>query len=314
MPCYDKIILVTKKTALEELVERFNTRDQAAFYLGRMGVEFRDYEIAHECYCRALARITSAVPSGLALQIVERSYLPSFMPGDNDLIVTLGPDGLVVNVAKYIDHHPLLALNPDRERIDGILVPFAADEVGEILKKALDRKLPAKNISMAKAQFNDGQVLYALNDFFVGQKTHVSARYMLAYKGKREHQSSSGIIISTGAGSTGWFRSVVTGASAVMESFIHSEEVKDVRNRYRFDWESDYLCFSVREPFVSKTSSASLTFGRIEKGESLEVISQMPQNGLVFSDGVEPDYVDFNSGSIVRIGIAERALHLIVRS
>src|SRR5262249_2093630 len=145
-----------------------------------------------------------------------------------------------------------------------------------------------------------------------GQKTHVSARYLLRHEGREEDQSSSGIIVSTGAGSTGWLRSVLTGAAGVVEAFVPSPELNSVRERYRFNWEAARLVFSVREPFVSKVSSAGIVFGRIEPGQPLEVVSQMPQNGVIFSDGVEEDNLAFNSGAIARIGVAERKLHLVV--
>jgi hypothetical protein len=83
--------------------------------------------------------------------------------------------------------------------------------------------------------------------------------------------------------------------------------------RYRFDWEANYVCFSVREPFVSKLSGAHFVFGRIERGDALVVTSQMPRNGVIFSDGIEADFLDFNSGSIAHIGVAEKKVHLIAR-
>jgi len=55
---------------------------------------------------------------------------------------------------------------------------------------------------MARARLNDGQELLALNDLFIGRRTHVSARYALRVGDYVEDQSSSGIIVSTGAGST----------------------------------------------------------------------------------------------------------------
>ncbi len=39
----------------------------------------------------------------------------------------------------------------------------------------------------------------------------------------------------------------------------------------------------------------------------------MPQNGVIFSDGIEDDRLDFNSGAVARIGLAERTLRLVVR-
>jgi len=72
---------------------------------------------------------------------------------------------------------------------------------------------------MAQVLLNNGQRLLAVNDLFVGARTHVSARYRLRYKGLDEDQSSSGLIISTGAGSTGWYRSIPTGAAGIVATY-----------------------------------------------------------------------------------------------
>jgi NAD kinase len=313
MANFDKVVLITRKTELEELVERFNTRSQAAFYLERMGYDFGAFEKAHEIYRKAFEQVRESIPEGIRFQAIDRSYLPSFLAGERDLIITLGPDGLVVNTAKYLTTQPLLALNPDPSRIDGVLIPFGIGEAKETMKKVIFRSFNTRAITMAEARFNDGQSIFALNDFFVGQRTHVSARYSVSYKGRQEKQSSSGIIVTTGAGSTGWFRSVITGASAVIESISGLKEARKARDSYRFDWEAPYLYFSVREPFISRMSSAELVFGKIGTEESLEVTSFMPHDGVVFSDGIESDYVEFNSGAIVTIKTAQRCLNLVSR-
>jgi hypothetical protein len=149
-------------------------------------------------------------------------------------------------------------------------------------------------------------------ELFIGQRTHVSARYRLRYRAAEEDQSSSGIIVSTGAGSTGWLRSVVTGAAGIVSAFLPEPQVDEVRERYGFDWGADYLVFSVREPFTSKMSQAALVFGKVQAGEDLVVTSQMPQQGVIFSDGVEADSLEFNSGRIASIGVADRKVRLVI--
>ncbi len=54
-----------------------------------------------------------------------------------------------------------------------------------------------------KAILNDGQVMYGVNDLYIGQRTHISSRYQIQIGGNSEFQSSSGVIISTGLGATG---------------------------------------------------------------------------------------------------------------
>jgi hypothetical protein len=75
-----------------------------------------------------------------------------------------------------------------------------------------------------------------------------------------------------------------------------------------------FIARAVREPFVSKLSAASLVFGRIEAGACLEIESRMPHGGVIFSDGIEEDYLAFGSGAVTRIGLAERKVRLIVGS
>jgi NAD kinase len=312
MDAAQKVVVVTRTTALEELVERFNTREQARFYIEHMGGRFGEYQGAHDAYQSALEILRTSLPKGVRSHWINRSFLPTYTFDRSDVVVTLGPDGLVVNTAKYLDGQLLVALNPDPSRIDGVLLPFQLRDATTAIGLAMSGRKVWKAISMARADLNDGQTLLAVNDLFVGQKTHVSARYRLIHDGREEDQSSSGIIISTGAGSTGWYRSIVTGAAGVVESITGLEQVRGARDQYRFDWEARYLVFSVREPFVSKTSGAEMVHGRIEADAPLEIVSQMPQNGVIFSDGVEEDRLNFNSGTIARIGLADRTLRLVM--
>jgi hypothetical protein len=80
----------------------------------------------------------------------------------------------------------------------------------------------------------------------------------------------------------------------------------------RLEWEDPRLLFVVREPFLSRHSKADLIAGRIESGEELIVESQMPSGGVIFSDGVEADHLDFNSGAIAKISAAAQRACLVV--
>jgi hypothetical protein len=77
-------------------------------------------------------------------------------------------------------------------------------------------------------------------------------------------------------------------------------------------WDSTELQFAVREPFPSRTSQTSLVYGRLKKSEQLRVRSLMPENGVIVSDGIEVDRLDFNSGTEVQITLAGREGRLIV--
>jgi NAD kinase len=302
---FQKVILVTRKTQLEELIERHGTKDQAAFLLKQRGQSIDDFANAHDIYQKSLSELKAAIPSSIRLQSIDRSFLPNFLFGPNDLVLTLGQDGLVVNTAKYLNEQPIVAFNPDPSRIDGILIPFTMPQAKQVMEQTLSDALPRRAVTMARAQLDDGQKLDAVNDLFIGIQGHASARYQLGFNKQHEEQSSSGIIVSTGAGSTGWYSSIMVGAYGMAQG-----KTKGQASRSMFAIDSKELRFSVREPFISRTSQASLIHGIVVGKQKLEIVSRMPQKGIIFSDGMESDFLRFDSGMKATITIAPRQVQL----
>jgi hypothetical protein len=66
------------------------------------------------------------------------------------------------------------------------------------------------------------------------------------------------------------------------------------------------------EPFPSRNTQTDITFGRISRGHPLELVSQMADYGVIFSDGVEGDFLQFNSGMTAIIELADRSGALVV--
>ena len=121
---FEKVVVVTRKTRLAELIERFNTRAQAKFYIEHAGGDFAEYEREDAAYRHALERVRRAVEVGLKVQALDRELVPTYTFLRGDVVVTLGQDGLVANAAKYAAGQPILAVNPDPARFDGVLLPF----------------------------------------------------------------------------------------------------------------------------------------------------------------------------------------------
>jgi NAD kinase len=313
---YENVIIVTRNTELDDLVRRFNTRAQAKFYLQQAGQSFDAIQEAHDKHQAVLKQVRLAIPNTVKSQTISRELVPRFMFGDEDLVITVGQDGLVSNTAKYLDGQPILAVNPDPDRFDGLLLPFTADTVEQQLYLSLfgsrdDESVndTMRQVTMARASMPDGQSLLAFNDFFIGANSHVSARYTIEIEDRRENQSSSGIIVSTGAGSTGWLQSVYAGAAGVIEAL--GGRVVPPANRGRLAWDSDYLVYSVREPFPSKATQVNLVHGTVDRARPLRITSRMPTNGVIFSDGIESDYLEFNSGAELTIDTADTKARLI---
>jgi len=305
----NKLILVVRKTRLDELIAKFNTVGQARFYVEHLGADFADYEAEDRTYKQAVSDAQRLLERMGRLQTVDRRFVPNFVFGDDDTVVVLGQDGLVANVLKYLSRQPVVAVNPDPGRWEGVLLPFAVPDLGTVLPELFHDRRSLRLVTMAAATLNTGEVLYGVNDLFIGPRSHTSARYQVAIGGRAEEHSSSGIIVSTGLGSTGWMRSIVAGATGIAASLAGGELACD--RDPTFPWDAEHLFFSVREPWPSKISSAAITFGRITAAEPLRLVSRMPEHGVIFSDGIEKDFVEFNAGAMATVAVADKKGHLV---
>jgi hypothetical protein len=149
--------------------------------------------------------------------------------------------------------------------------------------------------------------MLAFNDLFIGRRSHASARYVLYCQDQHEVQSSSGVIVSTGAGSTGWLSSVLNMARGI-DQWIGGRSGQAPK----LAWHDRRLAWVVREPFASRSSSAHLVAGIIDDSMLLRVESLMPEGGVIFSDGIEQDALEFASGVIAEISLAPQKSRLVV--
>lgn len=304
---FKKLILVTRKTRLQGLVERFNTHSQARFYIEHSGGDFADYEREDDAYRTALEVLRRSLDFDLPQQLVDRALIPTFQFQKEDLIITLGQDGLVANTAKYAGAQPIIGINPEPTRFDGILLPFLPGQARLAVGHVLEAKAKLREVTLAAVTLEDGQKLLAFNDLFLGARSHVSAMYRISCGQKQETQSSSGILVSTGAGSTGWVSSVFNMASSVSQ-FCGGTALEGIR----MPWEDRRLLYVVREPFISRHSQAGIVAGMLEANEELVLESLMPSGGAIFSDGMEADFLAFDSGAIAYVTAAEQRAHLVV--
>ena len=302
----NKVVLVKRHTRYEELKRRYNTIEQAKFYIEHLGADFSDYELEDRNYNNALESVRNLVRPMARLQEIDREYISNMIFGPKDIVIAVGQDGLVANTMKYLDGQPLIGINPDPARWDGVLLPFETGDLERVLPKVIDDTFSEKNVTMGKVESKDGQVLYAVNDFFIGVDNHTSARYHINYRNRIENQSSSGIIISTGFGMTGWHKSVMAQFRGMARSFGLGDVKEPV-----FDWGAKSLTFQVREPYPSRFTQAELVYGQIEENENLLITSNMSENGVVFSDGILDDTIEFNAGMQIEISVADRIGRLV---
>jgi NAD kinase len=316
-----RVVLVTRRTRLDELIARHNTLAQARFVVEHLGADFGDYLAESEAYASSLRVTVQALEAWGRWQTVDRAMLPNFVFDAHDIVVTLGQDGLVANTMKYLEGQPLVGLNPEPSRWDGVLLPFVPGDLGRVLPEVAADGRGARAVTMAQVRLSDGQMLRAVNDLFIGPRTHTSALYEITHDGHHELQSSSGLIVSTGLGSTAWLKSVVTGSRAITRAMsggmssaragatdLEANDGVDVA----MPWDTPALMFAVREPFVSRTSGAQLVWGRVDASHPLRLRSRMPEHGVIFSDGIESDFLRFTAGLEAEVGVAPVRGQLVV--
>jgi hypothetical protein len=327
----ERVTVVTRPTRLAGLLQRWGTRGQAKYRFkanqaavfaqaGNLeeaariqkhadNADFALLEDEDDVYRAAVNWLTRDLDLGLPVQVIDRSFMPNYDFSMSSAVVVLGQDGLVANAAKYVGDSPIIGVNPDPKRFDGVLLPFQLPDARNALRTVLAGKERIRNVTLAEVTLQDGQQMLAFNELFVGVRSHVSARYKLTVSGRTESHSSSGVLISTGAGSTGWMSSVYN-----MAAGIAAQQDRDRKRieRPRLDWGDSVLQWAVREPFISRTSQAGLVCGTLQGSAAMVIESMTPENGVIFSDGIEVDALEFNAGTIATIGIASRKARLVV--
>lgn len=292
-----RIVVVTRRSELEGLLERHGTRSAAAFFLAERGQELEPIEAWHASFEGALQKVLAAVPRTWRRTRIDRSDLDRFLFEPEDVVVAVGQDGLVANVAKYLTGQPVIGVSPDPSRQPGVLVRHRANAgISRMLAVAAGREVTVELRVMVEAHLDDGQVLRALNEVFVGHRTHQSARYRIAFRGAEERQSSSGVLVSTGTGATGWASSVARQrrADVVLPA---PEEPR--------------LAFFVREAWPSPATGCDVTDGLLDPGEGLQIVSEMPERGVIFGDGIEDDALVFGWGQRLTVRASPHRLHLV---
>ncbi len=291
-----RVVLIRRRTNYEALLQRHGTHGQAAFFLQSRGQQIEGIEATHNEIHAALAVVRGAVPGAWRFQQVGRQDLDRFLFEPDDLVVALGQDGLVANVAKYLTGQPVIGLNPLPDQYDGVLVPHAPRDAEEILRLTAAGEIALERRTMVAADLDDGQRLLALNEVFLGHKSHQSARYVLNAGAAVERQSSSGLIVATGTGATGWARSIhqATGSALTLPTATAAA-----------------LVFFVREAFPSISTGTRVTEGLLEGDGALQLTSEMNSGGVIFGDGIEADRIELRWGQRVTVHQADGSLNLV---
>lgn len=291
-----RVVVVSRPTVLQELTERHGTRGQVEFVLRDRGGSLAELDAADAAHRAAMHDVTAAVPLAWRRAHVDRHDLDRFLFEPDDIVVAVGPDGLVANLAKYLDGQPVVGVDAGDGRSVGRLTTTAPGDVAHLLAATDDGdRPPTTPLTMVEAVLDDGRRLRALNEVFVGHHSHQSARYTLRVGDQRERQSSSGLIVATGTGATGWAASIHRATRCHLPLPAPTDPS---------------LLLLVREAWPSAITGADLLAAAVTGGVPCTVTSAM-DDGTVFGDGIEGDPLPFDHGRTVLLRPADQQLHLV---
>ena len=290
-----RAVIVRRPTEFDELMDRYSTRGQVEFVLRSRGRTLASVERAHEAHVAALARVRAGIPQGWASADVERDSLSRFLFAPEDVIVVVGPDGLVANTAKYVADQIVVGVDSMPGSNAGVLVRCTPDQ-GAAVCRRLDEgeSVGVDHLTMVRATVDDSRSLTALNEVFIGHPGHQSARYELALPRRAERQSSSGVVVSTGTGATGWGASLKRG-----------RPMGDLPGPT-----SQSLAWFVREAWPSPFTGVEYTEGILEEGEELSLVVGS-ESLVLFGDGMEADRLTLTWGQSIRVSRAPCSLALV---
>ncbi|MFF4490317.1 hypothetical protein ACFY0F_28145 [Streptomyces sp. NPDC001544] len=293
-----RAVLVHRTTEYEELLARHGTHGQAAFFLASRGRAVEEVAGRHHRTRRALAEVASTVPPAWRQTTVERGDLDRFLFGPEDVVVVVGQDGLVANVAKYLAGQPVVGIDTDPGRNPGVLVRHRPEDAAVLLPAVPARGTGVEELTMVEAVADDTQRLVALNEIYLGAAGHQTARYRLGLDGDGgvvEAQASSGVLVGTGTGASGWLRSVWQERGSRLTLPGPAE---------------DRLVWFVREAWPSPATGTSLVAGELTAAAALSVTVESDRL-VAFGDGIESDALELTWGQTVRVGVCGRRLRLV---
>src|SRR5688500_4810436 len=151
-----RCVLVERPTEYRDLLARHGTREQVRFFLAQRDIALKEVEQRHLAYEEARSAVLGAIPSEWRTATVDRAELDRFLFTGDDIVIAFGQDGLVANVAKYLEGQSVIGLNPNPDRNAGILVTHPPAATADILADVAAGRAQIDRRTMVSATLDDG--------------------------------------------------------------------------------------------------------------------------------------------------------------
>ncbi len=240
----------------------------------------------------ALATVKNALEKHkLGYEISNRNSLDKSQFKGRDMIIAIGGDGTFLRAAQFIGTELLFGVNSDVKDKEGFFMKSNRADFEGKLNRIISGRAEIKKLPRLEAHINSRRVgTLALNEFFIGQKrAYNAAKYAIQLGGKKEMQKSSGVLVTTPAGSYAWAKSC---CSRTMP--LNSKDYQ----------------FVVREPYEGTLfKNYRLKHGTLRKSDKIAIISQM-LGGVLVADSVSREY-NLKCGDKITVRLSSQPLSII---
>ena len=211
----------------------------------------------------------------------------------SDLVISIGGDGTALGASHYIRGGAMIGVNSAPGDSVGHFCSVNRKNFDQRLNAILSGKVKPKELARLQIALDEKPLPeLALNDVLIAHDCPASTtRYLIKVGRREEEHRSSGIWISTAAGSTAGI-----GSAGGKKMPLGSKRIQ-------------YL---VRELYREPKRGYALTRGFIEAGDDITIASKMA-TGEMYIDGAKTRY-EFPFGTRARISAAEHGLKIFLNN
>ncbi|MBI3035355.1 NAD(+)/NADH kinase [Candidatus Woesearchaeota archaeon] len=227
----------------------------------------------------------------ISYTLANRDKLKKSHFKNKDLVIAVGGDGTFLRAAHFIDKQLLFGVNSDIKEKEGFFMGADKHDFQRKFGKIAGNKFKIRKLPRLEAYINNKKIdTLALNEFFIGaRKSYHAAKYTIQIGSRKEMHKSSGILVTTPAGSYAWARSCC-GKTLPLDS-----------KKYQF---------VVREPYEGNVfKNYRFKHGLLTRSQKISVISEM-LDGILIADSVSREY-RFKNGSKATIALSKNFLNAI---
>jgi NAD kinase len=293
-----KIVIVPKISKYEYDMRRYRLSSEEVIQ------KYRDENVdadkilrSHENQKGALRILKRFFPEK---QFVSREEFTEEIAVNADMVIALGGDNHLQYVSHFVDNQLMMGINSDPEKSVGALTYFNATSFDRILKRLEEGDFVIEEWTRLEARLEAGigYVGLATCDYFLGEKERKNmSRHIIVHNGRSEEQKGSGLLVVTGAGSTGWYTSA--------SRYLHSDE-NDFPKTDRM------ARFVLAEPYVQpgrRLENYVMLCGSLKEGEELTVYSLNDSEGIISNDSLEE--TTFNRGSKAILKLSDTPVRVV---